>query len=255
MKTIAILTLKDGWAEILLSPDPADKPPTIDFSLLDQLEAHICRLEEEPSCRALLLKSCSPKYFVVGANLEALKQITPETISAWIERGHRVYNRLESLPFPTIALVEGYALGGGLELAMACDLIYASQGARFGQPEASLGFIPGWGGCSRLAERIGWAKAKEMIYTGRIVEADEAYSMGLIDFLGTSSQLLEKVQATLVAIQKNSPVSISMAKKILHARMTETRARGMLEEAAASVVCMTTGDTEKRLREFFEKRR
>jgi enoyl-CoA hydratase len=255
MKTTASLTLKDGWAEILLSPDPADKPPTIDFTLLDQLEAHICRLEEEPSCRALLLKSGSPKYFVVGANLKALKQITPETISAWIERGHRVFNRLESLPFPTIALVEGHALGGGLELAMACDLIYASQGARFGQPEAALGFIPGWGGCSRLAERIGWAKAKEMIYTGRVLEANEAYYLGLIDFLGTSSQLSEKVQATLVAIQKNSPVSITLAKKILNARMTESRARGMLEEAAASVVCMTTGDTEKRLREFFEKRR
>lgn len=255
MKTIASLTLKDGWAEILLSPDPADKPPTIDFSLLDQLEAHVQRLEEEPSCRALLLKSGSPKYFVVGANLEALKQITPETISTWIERGHRVFNRLESLPIPTIALVEGYALGGGLELAMACDLIYASQAARFGQPEASLGFIPGWGGCTRLAERIGWAKAKEMIYTGRILEADEAYSIGLIDFLGSAEELAEKARNTLESIRKNSSVSLTMAKKILHARMTETRARGMLEEAAASVVCMATGDTEKRLREFFEKRR
>lgn len=255
MKTIATLTLKDTWAEILLTPDPPEKPPTIDFPLLDQLEAHVRRLEDEPSCKALLLKSGSPKYFVVGANLDALKQITPETISSWIERGHRVFNRLESLPFPTIALVEGYALGGGLELAMACDLIYASQDARFGQPEASLGFIPGWGGCTRLAERVGWAKAKEMVYTGRILEADEAYSMGLVEFLGTSSQLEGKVQSTLEAIQKNSSVSITMVKKILHARMAENRMRGMLEEATASVVCMTRGDTEKRLREFFEKRR
>lgn len=255
MKTIAVLTLKDTWAEILLTPDPPDKPPTIDFALLDQLEAHVCRLEDEPSCKALLLKSVSPKYFVVGANLDALKQMTPETIPSWIERGHRVFNGLESLPFPTIALVEGYALGGGLELAMACDLIYASQGARFGQPEASLGFIPGWGGCTRLVERIGWAKAKEMIYTGRVLVADEAYSIGLVDYLGTSSQLDGKVHSTLEAIQKNSSVSITLAKKIIHARMAESRARGMLEEATASVVCMTTGDTEKRLQEFFEKRR
>ncbi len=255
MKTEAILTIKEGWAEILLQPDPPDKPPTIDFSLLDQLEAHVRRLEEEPACRALLLKSSSPKYFVVGANLEALKQITLQTISSWIERGHRVFNRIESLPFPTLAIVEGYALGGGLELAMACDLIYASQGARFGQPEAALGFIPGWGGCTRLAERIGWTKAKELIYTGRILEAEEAYSIGLLDFLGTSQQLEGKIQSTVEAIKKNSFVSITMAKKIINARMLESRARAVLEEATASVVCMSTGDTEKRLKEFFEKRR
>ncbi len=255
MKTVASLTMKDGWAEILLQPDPADKPPTIDIRLLDQLEAHVHQLEKEPSCRALIFQSSSSKYFVVGANLEALKQITLETISAWIERGHRVFNRIESLPFPTIARVEGYALGGGLELALACDLIYASQGAWFGQPEAALGFIPGWGGCTRLAERIGWAKAKELIYTGRILEAEEAYSIGLADYLGSPPQLEEKLQTTLEAIKKNSSVSITMAKKILNARMVENRARGVLEETTASVVCMATGDTEKRLKEFFEKRR
>lgn len=255
MKTNAILTMEEGWAEILLEPDPVDKPPTIDFSLLDQLETHVRKLEEEPSCRVLFLRSSSSKYFVVGANLEALKQISLDTISTWIERGHQVFNRIESLPCPTIALVEGYALGGGLELAMACDLIYASREARLGQPEAALGFIPGWGGCTRLVERIGWSRAKEMIYTGRILDAEEAYSIGLVDFLGTSQQLKEKVQSTLEALKKNSSVSIIMAKKILNARMMESRARGVLEEATASVVCMATGDTEKRLREFFEKRR
>ncbi|MCX7788665.1 MAG: enoyl-CoA hydratase/isomerase family protein [Spirochaetes bacterium] len=255
MRTEAILTMQEGWAEILLQTDPPDKPPTIDFSLLDQLETHVGRLEEEPSCRALLIKSSSSKYFVVGANLEALKQITLERIPIWIERGHKVFNRIESLPFPTIALVEGYALGGGLELCMACDLIYASQGARLGQPEAGLGFIPGWGGCIRLAERIGWAKAKELIYTGRIVEAEEAYSIGLVDFLGTPVQLEEKVRSSLEAIKKNSSVSITMAKKILNARIMGNRAQGVLDETMASVVCMATGDTEKRLKEFFEKRR
>ncbi|GAB4222050.1 MAG: enoyl-CoA hydratase-related protein [Spirochaetales bacterium] len=255
MKTEAILTIHEGWAEILLKPDPEDKPPTIDFDLLDQLEDHIHRLAKESSCRVLFLKSASPRYFVVGANLEALKKITPDTIAAWVERGHEVFNQLESLPFPTIALVDGYALGGGLELAMACDLIYASREGRFGQPEAALGFIPGWGGCIRLPERIGWARAKELIYTGRILEAEEAYTIGLIDFIGSAEELTEKVRLTLESIRKNSPVSITMAKKILHARMMESRARGMLEEASASVVCMTAGDTAKRLQEFFEKRR
>ncbi|HOV38917.1 MAG TPA: enoyl-CoA hydratase/isomerase family protein [Spirochaetales bacterium] len=254
MKTFATLQVQEEIGEILFTTEPAGKPPTVDFELLDQLEAHFDTLEHSRNCRALLLKSSSPKYFVVGANLEALKQINQNTILRWIERGHAVYNRLEALPFPTLAIVQGYALGGGLELAMACDLIFASSSAHFGQPEAGLGFIPGWGGCTRLPERVGWSRAKELCFTGRILDAEEAFQIGLIDFTGRTEELDAKLHTTLESIKSNSPVSITMVKKILHSRIGETRARAVLEESTASAVCISSGDTARRLEAFFKER-
>lgn len=253
MKTEAILTFQEGYAEILLQPTPQHKPPTIDFSLLDQIEHHLSQIEQTPSCRILFIKSTSSKYFVVGANLEALKTITTETIPNWIERGHKVFNRIEALPIPVVAIIEGYALGGGLELALSCDLLFASSQAQLGQPEASLGFIPGWGGCSRLPERIGYGKAKELFFTGRIITAEEAYRIGLVDFVGSKEELQAKIVSTRESILKNSAIAISMIKKILTTRTLANRPRSELEEATASVLCLANGDTARRLQDFFKK--
>lgn len=264
MKTRALLSHRGTVAEITFTPDVAGKPPTIDYEVLDELEGHLKTLAKSAAEGAgasggtgislLVLKSASPKYFVVGANLEVLKSVDKDSIIPWVERGHEVFNRLEELPLPTIARIEGFALGGGLELAMACDFIYGSTKAKFGLPEAGLGFIPGWGGSIRLPERVGWTRAKEMFFTGRIIDSDEALRMGLINFLGTSEEIDGRLAETTEAVERNSLLSIRMIKKIVTVSMTENRRRAVMEEAVASGVCLASGDTTRRLREFFEKR-
>ncbi len=255
MKTHAVLTSSDGVATILFSPEEPGKPPTVDYELLDELEGHIGSIAARADeTTAVVLRSASPKYFVVGANLEALKTVNKDTIFRWIERGHEVFNKLENLPVPVVAVVTGFALGGGLELAMAADYILAADTAKFGQPEAGLGFIPGWGGCFRLPERIGSQRAKELFYTGRTIDAREAFDIGLVNFVGTSDELETRLAGSLEAMKKNSSLSVRLIKKLVNASMTENRNRAVAEEAAVSGVCLASGDTAERLKAFFASR-
>lgn len=255
MKTSAKLTIRDGIAELIFSPEAAGKPPTVDYELLDELENALRTVSEKSEdITVLLVKSASPKYFVVGANLEALKKVNKDTIIPWIERGHEVFSMLEELPVPSAAVVTGFALGGGLELAMSCDYILAADTARFGLPEAGLGFIPGWGGSFRLPERIGPARAKELMYTGRIIDAAEAFRLGLVNFCGTPVELDTHIAGMTAAMGNNSKLSIRMIKKIVNASMTGDRRRAVLTEGTASGVCLTSGDTARRLADFFAKR-
>jgi enoyl-CoA hydratase len=202
----------------------------------------------------ILVQSGSRKYFNVGANLEALREIDKDSIMEWIRRGHEVFNTLEALPVPTMAVVEGYALGGGLELALACDLIATAEDARFGQTEAAMGFVPGWGGSFRLPHRIGLAKAKELFFTGKIITAREAQRIGLADFVGAGEELAEYIKTTREAVCRNSQVSVSMIKRLCHSCMTADHQTMAHEEAIASSICLASGDTQRRLADFFLQR-
>ena len=182
------VTIADRVGYLQLFPEREGKPFAINETTLASLENAIIQLEEKKDALALVwVVSESSRYFCVGADIKALQQLNAETIAGWVSNGHRVFNRLEDLPVPTVAYVEGYALGGGLELAMACDLIFAANSARFGQTEASLGFVAGWGGSWRLPRRVGEARAKELLYSGRILEAYDAYKLGLVQFCGEKS--------------------------------------------------------------------
>jgi enoyl-CoA hydratase len=144
-----------------LVPAVSGKPPTLDHAALDRLDAALAEVEAKAnSIRLLFVCSAAPKYFCVGADLTALKLVSTETIGAWIDHGHRTFNRLADLPMPVVARIEGYALGGGLELALACDLIFAGETAQLGQTEAKLGFVAGWGGSWRLPRRVGVARPR-----------------------------------------------------------------------------------------------
>lgn len=151
------IQIENEIGTLLLSP-PEGKPPTLDSTVMAELEQAIEKLCEEGP-RIVFVRSMSDRYFCVGANLNVLQNTNEQTIVPWVKQGHQVINRLEDLPMPVIAVVQGYAMGGGLELAMACDLIFVSEDAQLAQSEAGLGFIPGWGGTRRLAGRIGAAKA------------------------------------------------------------------------------------------------
>jgi enoyl-CoA hydratase len=256
MPTQVRLTQERDTAYITLAAEVAGKPPTLDLDVLEALEA--C-FDEIAGCvgdlRAVVVRSNSPRYFVVGADINALERLDVESIVPWIQRGHAVLAQLEDLPLPTVARVEGYALGGGLELAMACDLIAASEDARFGQPEAKLGFVAGWGGTSRLPRRVGRARAKELFFTGRIINAHEARRLGLIDFLGDVSAIDAYLADLLCDIRKCSPLALAEMKQLVNASPALDREGNCLAETAASVRCISQPDTVTRVRDFLAGRR
>jgi enoyl-CoA hydratase len=255
MKTHVNLEYQENIAYLTFSSEDPDKPPALDYEVLDELEQHLKKIRaENESLAVLVVQSSSTKYFIVGANLQALKTINKDSITEWIERGHDVFNMLEDLPLPVIAKITGYTLGGGLELALACDLIFSSQEASFGQPEAKLGFIPGWGGSYRLPRRIGEARAKELIFTGKTINAEEAYRIGLINFVGTETELEEHVSSTIQNIAKNSKLAISLVKRLIKSSLTSDLQANCSKESLASSVCLTSGDTQQRLEDFFKKR-
>lgn len=234
---------------------PEGKPPTLDPAVIDTFEHALTEIEARlPELRAVVLQSASPKFFCAGANLKVLESIDRDSIVPWVQRGHRLMNRIEALPVPVIARVEGYALGGGLELAMACDLIFASGSARFGQPETKLGLVTGWGGSYRLTRRVGLARAKELVFSGRIFDAEEAVRLGAAEWQGASDELDRYLQEFLHAVAGNGWVAIREMKQILEScTRTGIEENGAIE-ASASQRCLTEGDAAERLQNFLRKK-
>ncbi|MEX0320967.1 MAG: enoyl-CoA hydratase/isomerase family protein [Puniceicoccaceae bacterium] len=253
LKTTRVDLSIDGYvAEICLVP-PEGKPPTLDQTVLSELEEKVATLEQS-QVRLVYLKSASERFFCVGANIAVLKETNAQTIGPWVKNGHRILNRLEDLPCPVVALVSGYVMGGGLELAMACDLIFSDDSAKFAQSEASLGFIPGWGGSRRLVDRIGVAKAKYYFFTGEMLDSQTALSCGLVDFAGTSEDRGEFMDSFTQRVLDNNYNAISTFKKIVNREMLDARVRNAELEAVNSVSCLEDKDTLNRLNAFLIKK-
>lgn len=230
------------------------KPPTLDLDVLDRLEDILERIEEDlGDLRAVIIRSNSEKYFVVGANIDALATLDAQSIMPWVQRGHEVFNQLAEFPLPVIAWVEGYALGGGLELALACDLILATDNAKLGQPEAKLGLVSGWGGSHRLPRRVGLAKAKEMFFTGNVMDARTAYDFGLVDFVGIREAVQQYLDKILDGIRECSPFAVAQMKLLLDDSLDTTIDENSLAEASASYRCMEHEETQHRIAKFLKK--
>lgn len=236
---------------------PEGKPPTLDPAVMDAFDRVLTEIETRASeLSAVVLQSSSPKFFCAGANIKVLETISRDTIGLWVERGHRLMNRIESLPVPVIARVEGYALGGGLELAMACDLIFASSHAKFGQTETKLGFVTGWGGSYRLVRRVGLPRAKELVFSGRIFDAEEAARLGAVEWQGPAEALERHLQEFLGAVSASSRVANREMKSLLDSCARTTLAENAAIETAASQHCLGEGgDAADRLRRFLTKNR
>lgn len=255
MKTHVTFESKEHVGYLTFVAEDPQKPPTLDYDVLAELESHLRAIQAQSDVlSAVIVQSGAPKYFLVGANLQVLRTINQDSIADWITRGHEVFNQLEDLPLPVIAKVTGYALGGGLELALACDFIVSTEQACFGQPETGLGFIPGWGGCRRLPQRIGAAHAKELIFTGKIIPVSEAYRIGLVNFVGTEHALQIYLAETLQKIAHNSRLANRLAKQIVQERLAADRPRNGDAERQASHACLASGDTQQRLSAFFQQR-
>ncbi|MCC6679327.1 MAG: enoyl-CoA hydratase/isomerase family protein [Phycisphaeraceae bacterium] len=249
MRTLIEYQSQGGRASIAWTTDPPGKPATMDHEVLDQLDQIIERIERDSTLRSVVMLSESEKYFVVGANINVLATLDERTIGPWVEKGHAVLNRLEALPVPVIAAVNGYCLGGGLELAMACDIIVATRTARFGSPEARLGLVPGWGGSYRLPRRVGLAQAQLLMFTARTIEAQEAYRIGLADLLVDDAEAMDAAIAQLAEeIAACSRTSLSCIKAMTrHEVSLSTAAQS---EVAASQQCMRDHDTQQRVAQF-----
>jgi enoyl-CoA hydratase len=234
-----------------------DRPKALnalDTRTLKELDEVVTTVFKDTSIRALILTGGGEKAFVAGADVSEMVGLQPIEARCFAEIGQRTIGKLEALPVPTIAAVNGFALGGGCELAMACDLIYASEKAKFGQPEVNLGIIPGFGGTQRLARRVGLMRAKEMILTGEAIDAAKAKEIGLALEVVPGAELMPLALARAKKIASRPRVAVDHAK-----RATETGAGLDLATACgieldAFALTFATEDAHEGMRAFLEKR-
>lgn len=205
--------------------------------------------------RAAIITGAGEKAFVAGADIAAMAEMTTTEAKAFSDAGHRLCSHVEQSSVPFIAAVNGFALGGGTELALACDFIYGSDKARFGQPEVSLGLMPGFGGTQRLARRVGIGRARELIYTGAHIKAEEALQLGLINRLVPAAELTEAVTQAAQKIASQAPLAVSASKRVM-ALGADADLRTACElEATAFAGLFGTKDMKEGTRAFVEKRK
>lgn len=230
-----------------------EKLNALNSAVISELTAAFHALESQSDIRVAILTGAGDRAFVAGADIAEMAEMSSEQARAFSLAGHRLCERIESLRFPVIAQVQGFALGGGCELAMACDLIYASERAKFGQPEVTLGVIPGFGGTQRLARRVGVGKCRELIYRGNVViDAATAERIGLVDGVFPHDQLAEQVTNIATEIASMAPLAIAQAKRVMRAGHDVPLAVANELEAQAFGVCFSTEDQKKGMRAFLE---
>jgi enoyl-CoA hydratase len=207
---------------------------------------------DQESVRAAILTGAG-KAFVAGADISEMADMTPVDAKLFSDAGHRLCALIESLPFPVIAAVNGFALGGGCELALACDFIYAAEGAKLGQPEVNLAVIPGFGGTQRLLRRVGAARARELIYTADLVTAEQALAMGLVNAVVPAAELLVRVRDVALKIASRGPLAVAAAKRVmLRGEALDLPAACELE-AQAFAMLFGSEDQKTGMRAFLEK--
>jgi enoyl-CoA hydratase len=209
-----VLLAHDGPVSTLTVSRP-EKLNALDPTVVAELTSAIAEVRTRPGVRCLVVTGAGEKAFVAGADIAGMKGMRLEEARAFATAGHAVGSALEALPFPVIAAVNGFALGGGCELALACDFVYASDKAKFGQPEVKLGVIPGFGGTQRLARRVGIARARELVYTGMTIGAEEALRIGLVNRVVPGAELMKVCTNTALVIAGMGPLAIAEAKKVL----------------------------------------
>jgi len=225
----------------------------IDASVLEALDQAITDLEADLEVRCVVLTGSGEKAFVAGADIKMMAQLQPVEAQRLANEGQRVLDRLAALHCPVIAAVNGFALGGGCELAMACDLVFASASARFGQPEVALGVIPGFGGTQRLVRRVGPAVALDLCLTGRRIRADEALRIGLVSRV-VDGDVVEAALDAAATIAAMGPVAVRLCKQVVHAHADGGLAAGLSAEAVSFGMCFATQDQTEGMAAFIEKR-
>jgi enoyl-CoA hydratase len=241
---VGVLTFNRPKALNALSPETVEE-------LNDVVE----RARTDESIRVLVLTGAGEKAFVAGADISQFPKMNPLQARAFAERGQEVFFKMEQLPKPVIACVNGFALGGGCELAMSCDFIYAADKAKFGQPEINLGIIPGFGGTQRLARLIGRAKTKELCMTGEMIDAQQAKELGLAAKVFPAGQLMEETMKVAKSLAAKSQTALRSIKLVTDRGMDVDLKTGCALEAEAFGVSFSSQDAREGAAAFLEKRK
>lgn len=244
---------KDGKIAVLTINRP-DALNALNSELLKELDYAIDYLAEDDEVLAVVLTGAG-KAFVAGADIGEMKDLTVSEGRKFGVLGNRVFRKLETLEKPVIAAVNGFALGGGCEISMACDIRIASEKAKFGQPEVGLGITPGFGGTQRLPRLVGPAVAKELIYTADIIGAEEALRIGLINKIVEKDELLDKAKEMANKIANNAPIAIKLCKSAINRGVQCDIDTGIAFEAEVFGECFSTEDQKEGMTAFLEKRK
>jgi enoyl-CoA hydratase len=249
-----VIVERDGAVAVVTINRPAVLN-ALNHATLVELDACLTELGGDDTVRALVLTGAGEKAFVAGADINELATLSPAEGREYAIRGQRVFGALERLGKPVIAAINGFALGGGCELAMACTIRLASEGARFGQPEIKLGLIPGFAGTQRLPRLVGKGRAMELVLTGAMIDAREAWRIGLVNAVFPAPELRGAALKMAQALAASAPVAIRYAMDAIDRGLEMTQAEGCAMEAALFGLVASTDDMREGTRAFLEKRK
>ena len=251
--TRVLAETRDGIGRITINRP--EKLNALDRQTMQEIDGAVAAAGEDPSVGVLIVTGAGERAFVAGADIGELSSQTPVEGTAYARAGQAVLNRLERLGKPSIAAINGYALGGGLELAMACTLRLAAESAKLGQPEVALGIIPGYGGTQRLARLVGAGRALELILTGDPIDAREAHRIGLVNRVVPAAELLPSAESLARTILTRGPVALRYALQAVREGLQMPLDEGLSMEAALFGLCCATEDMREGTRAFVEKRK
>lgn len=245
---------EDGIAIVTINRE--DKLNALNAQVITELKQCFSELEVDKAVKGIIITGKGEKAFIAGADIGAMSAMSPEQGKRFAELGQEVTLQIENCSKPVIAGVNGYALGGGCEFALSADFIYATKNAVFALPEVTLGLIPGFGGTQRLGKIIGRNRAKEMIYTGKNIDADLAFNMGLVVKLtDTKEQLIDECKKTLLKIMKNSPYAISQVKTVINQGIDTPTENGLKIESTTFGAIFSSYDMKEGTNAFIQKRK
>jgi len=247
-----LIEIADGTAIVTINRPAALNALTVE--VLEELAAAFAELAQDASVACVILTGSGAKAFVAGADIAAMQSLDAVSAGSFARLGHEVLNAIENFPKPVVAAVNGFALGGGCELAMACDIRIAAENARFGQPEVNLGVIPGFGGTLRLTRLVGKGRAKELIFTGDMINAQEAYRIGLANKVVAAEELLATAREMATKIASKAPIAVRFAKEAIDNGLEMDLDRAGRFESNLFGICFATVDQKEGMQAFLEKR-
>ncbi|MEQ8174729.1 MAG: enoyl-CoA hydratase-related protein [Syntrophomonadaceae bacterium] len=227
----------------------------LNIATIQEIGQAVDEVKMDNEIKVLIVTGAGDKAFVAGADIIGFMGLSPEQTRYYTDEGEQIFRKLDALSKPVIAAVNGFALGGGCELAMACDIRLASEGAVFGLPEVSLGVIPGYGGTQRLPRLIGEGRAKELTFTAGVIDAAEAYRVGLVNHVYPLADLMVEAKKLAKKIMKNAPLSVGYAKLAIGQGLQGDLDSGMRIESNFFGLCVATEDMKEGTQAFVEKRK
>lgn len=226
----------------------------LNWQTLRELRTFLEEIFPREALKALIVTGAGDKAFVAGADIAQMNGMKDAEFQDYVDLAHKVYHLIESEPCPSIAAINGYALGGGCELALSCDIRIASEKAKLGFPEVKLGIFPGWGGTQRVTRILGLGRTKELVFTGEMIDSQEAYRMGLVERVVPHESVMDEARALAHKIAKRGPRAVRMAKTAINAGSEMDLQKALLLEKTLVSLCFDSQDRIEGMTAFLEKR-